>query len=227
MTSRLTAIDAFLEKEQPAPTRARLIFGLDATASRQPTWDLAVHLQSQMFSATAAMGELDVQLVYFRGGLSYIGDGDNPPECRASPWLSDAATLTRMMRKIECLPGETQIGRVLAHAKKQTEIQPVQAVIFVGDAIEEPLEALTATACELGDLKTPVFMFQEGISRSVERAYLAIAGASGGAHFKFNEGSAAQLTELLRAVAVFAVGGIKALEGQGETGRLLLEQLKP
>jgi hypothetical protein len=225
-SSRATAIDSFIEQNQP-PTHARLIFALDATASREETWDLAQKLQAQMFAATATMGALDVQLIYFRGGLDHIPDEPNRAECRASPWLSNPAALTTMMRKIDCRAGLTQIGRVLTHAKAQAENQPVQALIFVGDAMEEKIERLTATATELGDLKTPVFMFQEGDTPGVARAYKLIAMASGGAYFKFNEGSAAQLSDLLRAVAVFAVGGIKALEGQGETARLLLEQLKP
>jgi hypothetical protein len=225
-SSRATAIDSFIEQNQP-PTHARLIFALDATASREETWDLAQKLQAQMFAATATMGALDVQLIYFRGGLDHIPDEPNRAECRASPWLSNPAALTTMMRKIDCRAGLTQIGRVLTHAKAQAENQPVQALIFVGDAMEEKIERLTATATELGDLKTPVFMFQEGDTPGVARVYKLIAMASGGAYFKFNEGSAAQLSDLLRAVAVFAVGGIKALEGQGETARLLLEQLKP
>ena len=52
----------------------RLIFALDATMSRQPTWDIACKLQGEMFETARALGGLDVQLVYFRG----FG------ECRAS-----------------------------------------------------------------------------------------------------------------------------------------------
>ena len=35
--------------------------------SRQPSWDLALELQADMFKAVKAVGGLDVQLVYFRG----------------------------------------------------------------------------------------------------------------------------------------------------------------
>src|SRR3990172_2271526 len=84
-------IDAFVAKmtalpqTRPAGTRGRLIFAIDATASRQPTWDRAVQVQSEMFTATAALGGLDVQLVYFRG----FG------KCRASPWIADSKDLVR------------------------------------------------------------------------------------------------------------------------------------
>ena len=63
----------FLSKVAAIPNRAstgrrgRLIFALDATVSRQPTWDQACHIQAEMFQETEALGGLDVQLVYYRG----------------------------------------------------------------------------------------------------------------------------------------------------------------
>jgi hypothetical protein len=213
--ARSSGIDAFLAKKQ-AEIRVRLIFALDATASRQPTWDMACHIQGQMFDAAARLGTLDVQLVYFRDGA----------ECRASAWVSHPAALASSMRKINCRAGLTQIGRVLTHAVVQAHAAPVQALIFVGDAMEEKIETLLATAADLGALKVPIFMFQEGEEQHAEKAFRRIARVSNGAYFRFNEGAAAQLAELLRAVAVFAVGGVKALEAEGAAGRLLLEQLR-
>jgi hypothetical protein len=61
--SGATEVDAFLRKlaatAAPAPDaggngRGRLIFALDATASREPTWDRASHLQAEMFKETEA-----------------------------------------------------------------------------------------------------------------------------------------------------------------------------
>ena len=62
-------VDAFIERlVNLAPaTCGRVIFALDATASRQPTWDTACMLQAEMFRETATIGGLDVQLVYYRG----------------------------------------------------------------------------------------------------------------------------------------------------------------
>ena len=66
----------------PAPTpageRGRLIFAMDATASREPTWDHACHIQGEMFRETQALGGLEIQLIYYRG----FG------ECKASPWVA-------------------------------------------------------------------------------------------------------------------------------------------
>jgi hypothetical protein len=82
--SASTEIDAFLTRMQGLSAKTttvsgRLIFALDATASRQPTWDTACQLQADMFREVAT---LSVQLVYYRG-LS---------ECRSSRWLRSPNT---------------------------------------------------------------------------------------------------------------------------------------
>jgi hypothetical protein len=200
-------IDAFLENVRalgPAATagkRGRLVFALDATMSRQPTWDSACALQADMFREAASVGGLDIQLVYFRG-LN---------ECRASGWIRDSGHLAELMGRIDCRGGHTQIGKVLAHARKEHQEQMVQAVVFVGDAMEENVDALCAAAGELGLLGVPVFMFQEGHDAVTENAYREIARLSRGAYSRFDTGAASQLGELLRAVAAYAAGGRKAL----------------
>ena len=91
--------------------RGRLIFAMDATASREPSWDRACHIQSQMFTETAALGGLDIQMVYYRGFR----------ECRASGWMSASEDLLRFMSKVRCVGGQTQIGKVLRHAISETK----------------------------------------------------------------------------------------------------------
>ncbi len=93
-----------------------------------------------------------MQLVYYRG----LG------ECRASRWVSDARQLGGLMEKIDCRGGHTQIGKVLAHAKRETAGKKVQAVVFVGDAMEEPIDDLCAAAGELGLLGVPAFRVPGG-----------------------------------------------------------------
>jgi hypothetical protein len=217
-------IDAFLEKVKSlapaahAGPRGRLVFALDATMSRQPTWDTACKLQAEMFHEAARVGGLDIQLVYFRG-LN---------ECRASGWVASGAKLADLMGRISCVGGHTQIGKVLAHARQEFGRRPVQALVFVGDAMEEPIDSLCATAGELGILGVPAFMFQEGHDPVAENAFREIARLSGGAYSRFDSGSAAQLGELLRAVAAYAAGGRKALAAltQSEGARALLAQLR-
>jgi len=115
-------IESFLAKVKGlAPStapglRGRLIFALDATMSRQPTWDTACRLQADMFHEAAAIGGLDVQLIYYRG----------LHECRASRWVSQADRLADLMSGIDCRGGHTQIGKVIAHARRETQgkVQP-------------------------------------------------------------------------------------------------------
>lgn len=205
-TAPSEGVAAFLtELEARAPLtaerRGRLIFALDATMSRQPTWDLACALQAEMFEEAGRIGGLDIQLVYYRG----LG------ECRASPWMADANKLGALMARIDCRGGLTQIARVLRHAGAQAEKGPVGAVVFVGDAMEEPIDALCAEAGPLALRGVPVFMFQEGHDPTVERAFREIARLTRGAYCRFDAGAAAELRALLRAAASYAAGGAKAL----------------
>ena len=219
-------IDAFLSQVKAlgpateAGGRGRLIFALDATMSRQPLWDTACRLQADMFREAATVGALDVQLIYYRG-LS---------ECRASRWVSDARQLGALMEKIDCRGGHTQIGKVLAHARRETEQRKVQALVFVGDAMEEPIDDLCAAAGSLGLLGVPAFVFQEGHDPIAEQAFREIARLSRGVYCRFDPGSAHQLAELWRAVAVYAAGGMKALadlKARHHGGAVkLLEQLR-
>ena len=140
-------IAALLKKTQAM--RGRLIFALDATASRESTWDMAAQLQAAMFEEAAKIGGLDVQLVYFRGS----------DEVQQSSWLSDAHELVSRMDAIRCRAGATKIARVLRHIRAEHEREKVGAAIFVGDAVEELPDELYAAAEGLG---VPMFMFQEG-----------------------------------------------------------------
>ena len=68
-----TDVDVFLNELSSFPliaqtaSKGRLIFAMDATASRQPTWDLATEIQGEMFSATSDAGGLSIQLAFYRG----------------------------------------------------------------------------------------------------------------------------------------------------------------
>jgi hypothetical protein len=202
---------------QATAGRGRLIFAMDATMSRQPTWDLALALQSDMFHAVKAIGGLDVQLIYFRGA----------GECRASKWVSDPDALAALMTRVACAGGYTQIRKVLSQARIEAGKKPVNALVYVGDCMEEDVDDLCGRAGELALLGVPVFLFQEGSDARAERAFREIARLTRGAYCRFDAGSAAQLKELLSAVAVYAAGGRKALAATGGRGaRLLLEQLR-
>jgi len=209
--ARSAEVVEFLEQLKRAPGthpgggRGRLIFALDATASREPTWDRACRIQGEMFEATAALGGLEIQLVYYRGFS----------ECKASRWVTTAADLHRIMRSVFCIGGETQIERVLTHAIRETRSRKVNALVFVGDAMEEKVDRLCRHAGELGLLGVPIFLFHEGRDRTAAAAFKQLANLSHGAYLSFDLASADRLKELLGAVAVYAAGGYRALTAYG------------
>lgn len=184
--------------------KGRLAFALDATASRQPTWTLACEIQADMFAAAAAHGGLEMQIVYYRG----------LDECRASPFVGDAETLRRLMGRISCEGGLTQIHRVLGHLEREAERSGLKAAVFVGDALEEDEDALHRAAGQLALRGVRLFMFQEGDNRAVERAFRALARVTGGAYCRFDPRAGHQLRALLAAVAAYAAGGRVALEAR-------------
>jgi hypothetical protein len=214
-------IDSFLSQAKqlgpttPAGQRPRLVFALDATMSRQPTWDLACGLQGEMFETAAKIGGLSVQLVYFRGF----------DECQASRWVVQPRALTDLMSQIACRGGHTQIGRVLRHVKKEAQQSPLRAFIYVGDAMEEPIDDLCTAAGELGLLGVKAFMFHEGSDPIAQRAFQEVARLTGGAYARFDASAPQSLAGLLRAAAAYASGGGQALERlaarDGEARKLL------
>ena len=219
-------IDAFLGHVKALGPAAgtgrsgRLIFALDATMSRQPTWDQACRLQADMFREAASVGGLAIQLVYYRG----------VDECRASPWIVEPDRFGTLMARIDCRGGHTQIAKVLAHARRENDNAKVAALAFVGDAMEESLDDLCAGAGALGLRNVVAFMFQEGYDPVCEQAFREIARLTRGAYCRFAPGAAHELAELLRAAAAYAAGGLKALSDletrHGTGAAKLIGQLK-
>ena len=214
-------VDGFLTEVSKHPLATigskRLIFALDATASRELTWDLASSLHAELFNA-AKSADLAVQLVHF-GGFNQF---------RASSWNSTPEQLLKTMQQVRCLGGMTQIGRVLSHVLQQASgNQTLKAAVYIGDMCEEPMLELVSSAGQLGLRQVPVFMFQEGRDRYATEVFRSIAERSGGAHMPFEPGSAKQLAELLKAVAVYATEGIDAVRRiASPTTKKLLTQIK-
>ncbi len=213
------SVNAFLQKVaatktiKPASKRGRLLFAMDATASREPTWDNACHLQGEMFGASNSLGGLDVQLCYFRGFNEF----------EHSDWLNNSEQLLRQMTAVSCLGGHTQIERVLKHAISETKRSRVNALVYVGDCCEENIDNIAYLAGQLGVLNVPIFVFQEGREPHAKNVFQQMAKLSQGAYCHFDSGSAEELRKLLTAVAVYAAGGRKALENYSrqQGGQLL------
>ena len=221
-------VERFLAEARAAPPPAqrgatpstRILFALDATASREPTWDLATNLHAELFQA-ARETEPDavaVQLVYYRGFKEF----------HASSWSASPAALLAEMTGVRCRGGLTQIERVLAHALDEAKRQRIGAVVLVGDACEEPHDAVAGAAGRLAVLNLPCFVFQEGHDPAAARVFRDIAGITGGAHVPFAPGSAEQLRALFGAVARYAAQGRAGVAAiRHDIVRGMLEQLPP
>lgn len=223
--SSSTEIAAFFKKADAVPARrkdgkGRLIFALDATASRQPRWAEASRIQADMFREAAAFRGLSVQLVHYGGAMT-----------EWTQWIDDPAQLLARMEKVRCRAGFTRIAKVLDHALDEAKTHPVDALVFIGDCMEEEADLLYRLAGEMGLRKLPAFLFHEGGDHEAARAFGEIARLSGGAALPFDATSPAQLRDLLSAVAVYASGGRQALQDfgreRGGTALLLAQSMKP
>jgi hypothetical protein len=221
-TSR-AMIDSFLDQTKRVPVVSdatpRLVFALDATMSRQPTWDLACRVQGEMFETASGIGGLAVQLVYFRG----FG------ECRSSGWVVEPRALTNLMTTIDCRGGHTQIGRVLRHVGNEARRSSVRVLVYVGDAMEESIDDLCADAGELGLMGVKAFMFHEGHDPTAAGAFREIARLTGGAYARFDANAPNALRDLLQAAAAYAargVDGMQQIAGRSEAARGLLASMK-
>lgn len=223
--SSTSQITEFLQKSSELQVKAReisgkLIVAIDATASRQPSWDRACQIQTKMFQAADKVGGLAIQLCYYRGYQEF----------HSSPWCYDAKSLSGQMSGVQCLGGYTQIKKVLLHAVAEAKQGKIKALVFIGDAMEENIDQLCQLAGKLGVLQCPVFIFQEGHDPGVAQAFQQIAYLSGGAYHAFMESSAEELADLLSAVAIYASGGEKALSDyvklKSGPAKVLLQQIK-
>jgi hypothetical protein len=226
IVAKQSAVDSFVNQIRRLPQNGsgsqsgRLLFAIDATASREATWDLAISVQAEMFLSASGLRGLDVRLAFYRGF----------DEFKVSRWTSDGRELARLMSSVRCLAGRTQIARVLRYAGEQRRESRIDAVIFVGDCCEEDVDQVGHEAGQLGLLGLPVFVFHEGNDRIASRLFPQIAKLTRGAYCKFDRNSPDELRRLLGAVAAYAAGGSEALvkygRDKGGAAALLTHQLK-
>ena len=188
----------------PAAPLARLIYAVDATASREPAWVVARDVQSRMFIEAANKNvSLNLQLVFYGGN-----------RCKASRWKSRGEDLARLMVTVNCEAGMTQIEKVLRHALREHEQSPIQAVTFIGDAMEEELDVLAGLADKLGVADVPLHTFLEGDDAIARNAFRLLALRTGGTFSQFNTAKpetiqrlSAQLNTIaLAAASTLAIG---------------------
>ncbi|HEY1613077.1 MAG TPA: hypothetical protein VGF97_05200 [Rhizomicrobium sp.] len=203
-------VDAFLRRADQIPAlsevRGRLIFAVDATMSRQRTWDSASEIQRDMFDVARAIGGIGMQLVFFRGR----GEFD------ASRWTTNPAALAERMSRVSCRSGFTQICRVLKHAADEAGRTNVRTLVLIGDSFEENPQAALDAAGALALRGVRAFLFQEGDNPDATAVFREIARLTGGVHARFDSTSIGRLRDLLRAAAVYAAGGLPALHRYGD-----------
>lgn len=227
--TRTGAVDQFLDKVRNLPPAvrgqsgqySRIGFIIDATASRQTTWDMASQVQGEMLDTLSGINiPLSLQVLWFRGFQ----------ELKKTPWSSDGKKLAQLMSAVSCQAGQTQIERSLREILRQSRQQQIRAAVFIGDCCEEPEKPLLELAGKLALVNTPLFVFQEGHNQTASAVFDKICARSGGAWCQFSQSSPGMLLELLSAVAIFATGGAAALaqlpSPRHPETRQLLEQIK-
>lgn len=203
-----------------ANAQTRIIFSLDATASRAPTWQQAQSLHQELFDAASESEStgLALQLCYFKGVATF----------HSSHWVTTADGLRKALSEVYCEGGITQLQRLLHHCLDQhPDSRSLKAIIFVGDAVEEDAGVLNDLAIKCRMAKRPLFIFQEGSDATASVVFASMAALSGGVHITLGDGSADRLRGLLASVIRLATGGRKALESsRRESDKLLLAELK-
>lgn len=196
--------------------RPRLLLAVDATASRSTAWNAAKQTTDVLL--TAVPGGLDVALAVHGGGTVHT----------FTPFVSDAAVIRDRAAGVTCSAGETRLVTILEEARTHSRLK---VVVYIGDAFEEDEGALMQIADALRLLGTKVIVLHDAAGGADSRSgqvFAELADRTRGAVLPFDPSSLDRLRELLEAVAVLAVGGVKLLEARAKQlpgARLLLANL--
>jgi hypothetical protein len=199
------------------PHRPRLVFGFDASASREPAWAMARTVTDALVRALP--GELDVALAVHGGGLMHT----------FTAFTADANALRDRAAGIRCIAGQTRLLSIMARSLREPG---VRVVTYIGDVYEESLARGQKLADELGARGIKLIVLHDtsdwGARRDAE-VFLDLARRTGGCVVPFDLGAPDRLRDILAAAAVFAVGGeVMLREKQHEMpgAMLLLEHLR-
>ena len=194
--------------------RPRLVLAVDATASREPAWEAAKRVTDTLF--TTLPGELDVALAVHGGSHVHT----------FTPFTTDAATLRDRAASVYCRSGQTRLLDILARVQEQGG---VKVVVYIGDVYEESLAEGLALADALRLRGTKLVVLHDTTTGGREHAeiFAQLAERTGGCVLPFHT-AIDQVHDMLEAVAVLAVGGVKLLEAKRRAlpgACLLLEHL--
>jgi hypothetical protein len=199
------------------PSRPRLVFGFDATASREPAWAVARQVTDALVRALP--GELDVALAVHGGGRLHT----------FTDFTANPAALRDRAAAVRCLSGQTRMLPILARAAAEPG---VRVVTYIGDVFEEQPARGRKLADEMGRRGIKLFVLHDVADWNARRdaeLFQDLARRTGGCVLPFDGAAPDRLRELLAAIAVYAVGGAALLEKQRGTqpaAALLLRHLR-
>jgi hypothetical protein len=202
-----TALRSALGNAEPppetgTPPRPRLIFAVDATASREPAWAAARQVTDALVKALP--GELDVALAVHGGSRVHT----------FTAFINEANTLRDRAAGVSCQAGMTRLLPILSASLKHPGIR---IVIYVGDVFEESLLQGRRLADLMSAQKTKLIVLHDtadpGARRDAE-VFWDLAKRTGGCVLPFDASAPGRLRDLLSAVAVYAVGGEKLLRAR-------------
>jgi hypothetical protein len=212
VTARATALLAALSHAEPpaetgTPVRPRLVFAVDATASREPAWAAARKVTDALVKALP--GALDVALAVHGGSRVHT----------FTAFTNDAATLRDRAAGVACEAGLTRLLPILSASMKRPG---VRVVVYIGDVFEESLVQGRRLADAMGGqgggqgagqgIKLIVLHdTSDPSARRDAEVFWDLAKRTGGCVLPFDASASGRLRDLLSAVAVYAVGGEKLL----------------
>ena len=186
--------------EAGVPARPRLVFAVDATASREPAWAVARRLTDTLVKALP--GELDVALAVHGGSRVHT----------FSAFTSDAAALRDHAAGVTCEAGMTRLLPILSASLKQPALR---VVLYIGDVFEESMPQGRRLADEMGTRGIRLIVLHDTTDHTARRdteVFWDFAKRTGGCVVPFDASAPGRLLDLLSAVAVYAVGGEKLLQ---------------
>ncbi len=222
-TLRAIAERAGMLTPRPAPLsehgttlRPRLVFGFDATASREPAWAAARQVTDALVRALP--GALDVALAVHGGSRLHT----------FTDFTSNPAALRDRAASVQCQSGATRLLPILSRAMAA---QGVRVVTYIGDVFEESPARGRKLADAMGQRGIRLFVLHDVADWNARRdaeLFLDLARRTGGCVLPFDTEAPDRLRELLAAIAVYAVGGTALLTERRETlpgAALLLRHL--
>jgi hypothetical protein len=194
------------------PRKPRLVFAIDATASRDRAWEAAKQVTDCIFRA--APGGIEVALAVHSGGKL----------ARFSPFHPHVDNIRDEAAGVACVAGPTRMLDIMEETLRRTG---VKALVYIGDCFEEDMERGLAVAERLGlrGIKLVVLHDTTTGGTGSGGAFRMMAARAGGLVLPFDMSSLDRLADALSAVGAYVAGGpdrLRAMRLDSPAARLLL-----